>query len=66
MNIKAFTLTVLATAFLVSGCNQRAEVANTGCEQMGKTSDAKLESELKEKCGRGGAEFKPTPKTRTF
>lgn len=70
MNLKSKALLVVVmTAALVSGCNQRVEVAptpSTSCEQMGKTNDPKLEAELKEKCGHGGPEFKPTPKTREF
>lgn len=67
MNLKRKTmLLTVMTAALASGCNQPVEVTTTPCDQLGKTTDPKLQAELKEKCGHGGPEFKPTPKTRTF
>lgn len=67
MNLRSITLLfTMVTAALVSACNQRVEVAATPCDQLGKTTDPKQQEELKEKCGHGGPEFKPTPKTREF
>jgi entry exclusion lipoprotein TrbK len=66
MKLKINIAFILAVAVVAGGCNQNTEVSATSCEQLGKTSDPKLEAELKEKCGHGGPEFKPTPKTREF
>jgi entry exclusion lipoprotein TrbK len=67
MNLKSKALFVtVVTALLVNGCHQRVEVASTPCDELGKTTDPKVQAELEEKCGRGGPAFKPTPKTREF
>ena len=65
MRTKTLLATLLAAA-LVSGCNQRVEVPASPCDLLGKTDDPKQQAELKERCGHGGPEFKPTPKTRQF
>lgn len=58
MNINTNVLIAAMAAVLLGGCYQRVEVATTPCDQLGKTTDPKLEAELKDKCGRGGPAFK--------
>lgn len=60
MNIKLNVLIVAVAAALLGGCHQRVEVATTPCDELGKTTDPKLQAELEKKCGRGGPAFKPS------
>ncbi|PWF55361.1 entry exclusion lipoprotein TrbK [Massilia glaciei] len=53
-------LIVAVAAALLAGCYQRVDVATSPCDELGKTSDAKLQAELEKKCGRGGPAFKPS------
>ena len=67
MNTNSVTvLVMLIAAVLLHGCNRPVEVTTRPCDQLGRTTDPKLEAELKDKCGHGGPAFKPTPKTRTY
>lgn len=65
-----FKSTVLLVAFMtptfLSGCYQRVEVSSTPCDELGKTTDPAVKADLEKRCGHGGPEFKPTPKTRTY
>lgn len=67
MDLKSKTVLVtVVAATLISGCNRPVEVTTTPCDQLGRTTDPKLQAELKEKCGHGGPDFKPTPKTKVY
>ncbi len=60
MKIKAQILIAVAAATLLGGCYQKVEVATTPCDELGKTTDPKLQAELEKKCGRGGPAYKPS------
>lgn len=60
MNIKSKILVVAVAAVLLGGCYQKVEVATTPCDELGKTTDPKLQAELEKKCGRGGPAYKPS------
>lgn len=60
MKIKAKILIAVAAATLLGGCYQKVEVATTPCDELGKTTDPKLQAELEKKCGRGGPAYKPS------
>lgn len=60
MNIKSKLLVAAVAAALLSGCYQKVEVATTPCDELGKTTDPKLQAELEKKCGRGGPAYKPS------
>ena len=60
MKIKAQILIAVAAATLLGGCYQKVEVATTPCDELGKTTDPKLQAEWEKKCGRGGPAYKPS------
>lgn len=66
MILKKNALFLILAVALVSGCDKPVEVTTTPCDQLGKTTDPELKEKLKKQCGHGGAEFKPTPKTKTY
>lgn len=59
---KGLTLVIAAIAITNSGCGNRDSSAETQCSDLRKITDPAALAALKEKCGRGGPEFKPTPK----
>jgi entry exclusion lipoprotein TrbK len=60
MKIKLRVLLVAVAVAVLSGCYQRVEVSASPCDNLGKTSDPKLQAELEKNCGRGGPAFKPS------
>jgi entry exclusion lipoprotein TrbK len=60
MNTNSKILVAAVAAALLGGCYQKVEVATTPCDELGKTTDPKLQAELEKKCGRGGPDYKPS------